>query len=70
MKKIILSTSIFFNLGCSEPNVKSTNVEINFDGYSEKVKAYEWTYKDHLYIILKNKECISITHAGQCECNK
>ena len=70
MKKIILSIILFFNIACSEPNVKSTNVEINFDGYYEKVKTYEWVHKNHLYIILKNKNCISITHAGHCECKK
>jgi hypothetical protein len=70
MKKITLSILVFFTLGCSEPNVKSTNAEITFDGYSEKVKTYEWFHKNHLYIIIKNKNSIGITHAGHCVCNK
>ena len=69
MKKIILYVLFPIFLGCSKPNVKNINQEINIDGYYDKISTYEWIYKNHVYIIIKSKNNISLTHAGHCSCN-
>ena len=45
MKKIILYVLFPIFLGCSKPNVKNINQEINIDGYYDKISTYEWIYK-------------------------
>ena len=49
--------------------VKNINEEININGYYDKISTYEWVHKNHVYIIIKNKNNISLTHAGHCNCN-
>ena len=60
MKKIILYVLFPIFLGCSKPNVKNINQEINIDGYYDKISTYEWIYKNHVYIIIKNKNDVEI----------
>lgn len=69
MKKIIFYVFIVSGFGCKEPNVKNINEEINIDGYYDKISTYEWIHKKHVYIIVKSKNNISLTHAGHCNCN-
>lgn len=69
MKNILFIIALSMILGCTpEPNTKHIDNSIIFKN-GRTCEVYEWDYKNHTYIIVTYNNTVSITHAGNCDCN-
>jgi hypothetical protein len=74
MKKIIyfITAVILMTACCGETpstvSTETTRERIHLSGYGGAYNLYRFTYRDHVYIMIKGTEQMAIEHDPDCPC--